>query len=238
MASSSNHTNPEQRQRSAWAWPLAVVICGVTLILVLGKVLYGCTPAGIVSAFKPEVRISCHTAISTSIDKMKRTGKLVVLQSELSAEVTKESSKVVEVLGHPLDLGTTTVQLRCSGNKIQYFVPLERITSDTFSYNAASKRLVVTVPAPILDTGIVEIQSDPTKIEIQTRVGWGRLDSKSGQALRKLAQMELRSAIIAEGRSSVHLDAAKQEAQHQLQKILAPLASQLCDDVQLVVAFR
>lgn len=238
LPSSSNDTHHERHQSSAWAWPVAFVICGVALILVLGYLLYSCTPAGIVAAFKPEFQLSCHTAISTSIDKMHRTGKLVVLQSEVSVEVTEESSKVVTILGHSLDLGTTTVQLRCGGNKIQYFVPLEHITSGTFKYDKTSQHLVVTVPAPILDTDIVEIQSNPTRMEIQTRVGWGRLDAYSGEALRQLAKKKLRSAVIAEGRSPVHLDAAKQEAQHQLQQMLTPLANQLADGVQLVVEFR
>ncbi len=37
------------------------------------------------------------------VDKLRRTSKLVVLQSEVSVEVVKESSKVVELKGYPLD---------------------------------------------------------------------------------------------------------------------------------------
>ena len=238
MSSPSNDTRSRGHQLSSYAWPVAVVICVVTLIIVLGRVLQGCTPGGIAAAFKPEFRISYRTAISTSIDKMQRTGKLVVLQSEVGVVVTEESSKVVTVLGHPIDVGTTSVQIRCGGNKIQYYMPLDHITSDTFKFDKVSQHLVVTVPEPILDTDIVDIQSDPTQIDIQTKVGWGRLDAYSGQALRQLARTHLRPAVIAEGRGSIHLEAAKQQAKHQLQQMLTPLVNQLQDRVELVVEFK
>ena len=100
------------------------------------------------------------------------------------------------------------------------------------------KRLTLRIPAPRLDEDLVEVQSDPGKIEFRTEVGWARFDSRSGQFLRDQAQKELRPAIVREGNSSLYIDKAKMNARESLKKLLEPMASKLKEDVELEVEFK
>lgn len=235
---SENENRRAQHRFSAWAWPVALTVCFVCSIFLAGYIIRGCTPAGIAAAFKPEFRINSTTAISTSADKLRRTGKLVVLQSEVSVNIVKENTKILTVLGQPVNLGTTKVTVRCGGNKIQYYVPLEQFSATKFTYNSNKKQLVVAIPPPLLDETMVDVQSDPSKIEVQTEVGWARLDSKSGQTMRQSALKELRAAALQEGRAPIHAEAARTEALGAIQKLLSPLSIQLNSGVELMVEFE
>jgi hypothetical protein len=237
MSSSNDPAHPPH-PASAWAWPCAVAACLITLVLVVGQLVRGCTPAGIAEAFKPQFRTSCHTSISSSVDKMHSVSKLVVLQSEVSVEIRESSEKVIHIKGFDLDLGTTTVSVRCAGNRIQYYVPMEKVSTGDFSYDASRNRLVVRIPRPRLDDAMVEVQSDPAQLEIQTRLGWARLDNFSGQALREVALKKLRSAVLNEGRSPIHAEAAAARARSALEKVLAPLAGELRSGVELRIDFK
>ena len=191
------------------------------------------------AAFRPQYRSTCNTTIFSVTKKLNAQAKMVVLQAEVQVEIVKRSEKIVKLGPIPgVSLGTTTVRLRCGGNKVQYYIPLDRVTERNFSFDAATGQLVVSLPAPVLDESIVEVQSDPAKMEIQTEVGWGRLEAYSGKALRDLALQELRAAVLQEGASDLHRQVAKMEADKQVRAFLAPLAGQLRADVKLTTEFR
>jgi hypothetical protein len=112
------------------------------------------------------------------------------------------------------------------------------VTPHDFRYDEVHKRLTVRLPAPKLDEEVVEVQSDPGKIEFRTDVGWARLNSRSGQFLREQAQRELRHAIIREGQNPLYIEKAKGNARESLKKLLEPMAGQLKEDVELEVQFK
>ena len=137
-----------------------------------------------------------------------------------------------------MPLGTTTVALRARDNRVQYYVPLTNITKGDFKYDETHKRLVFRVSSPVLDKDLVEVQSDPSKIEVRTDIGWARFDKFSGQFLREQAQRDLRPAVLEEGNNSLYIDKAKINARESLKKLLEPLASKLKDDVELEIDFK
>jgi hypothetical protein len=223
---------------AAWAWPVAIAACVITAILVVGHVVRSCTPAGIAKAIRPEFKSTYITTMNSCTTKLNAQAKLVVLQAEVEVNIVKTDEKIFEIGGLPIPLGTTTVHLRCHGNKVQYYVPLDKVGAHDFSYHPDNHQLVLRVPLPVLDESIVEVQSDPTKIELRTEVGWARLDSRSGKALRELAMRELRSAVIHEGRQDFHAAVAKMHAEKKLLQFLSPLAAQLREGVTNAIEFH
>ncbi len=234
-------------ERTTSPWPLAVmavlivsIIAGtyvIVTVLKLGQKVVEAPAkmvAGIQDAFRP--RVTVNTVISTTLDRLKNESKLVVLTARVNVEITKESEK--SVLWGKVDLGSTRVRLKAVGNKIQYYVPLEKIEREAFKYDDFHKRITVTVPAPKFDEQMVDVQSDPSMMEVQSQVGWGRLDSYSGGFLRDQARRDLRPAVVQEGKNEMYQEKARTNARVALKKLLEPLAGSLKDGIELEVEFK
>lgn len=191
---------------------------------------------GLGSAFKPTVNYT--TLISGAVGRLQQESKLVVLRAEVAAEVTKESQKMQRLFGYDLDLGTTTVRVRARENQVQFFIPLSSLSDKSFEYRAREKRLVFRAPTPRLDTNLVEVQSDPAKIEVDTQVGWARLDTYSGQFLRDEAKRALRPAVLAVANNELLTDKAKLAARESLQALLRPVSGALLEGVEFLVEFE
>ena len=234
-------TKPTPRSSgSGTAWAIAFAVVAVTAIAAVAFMFRECSPAyisrnissGLAQAFQPKVNV--NTVIYTTLSNMVNQSKLVVLSTQINVDLTKSNEKVI--WGVPL--GTTTVTVRALDNRVQYCVPLTNISKGDFRYDGVHKRLTLRVPAPRIDEDLVEVQSDPSKIEFRTDVGWARLNSRSGQFLRDQAQRELRPAIVREGNNSLYLDRAKSNAREDLKKLLEPLGTKLKEDVEVEVEFK
>ncbi len=235
-----NVTDRAGKPVSGPAWPIAFALVAITAIAAVAFIFHECSPArmsrtiasGLAQAFQPQVNV--NSVVYTTLSNMINQAKLVVLTTQINVDMTKADEKVV--WGIPL--GTTKVMLRALDNRVQYYVPLTDITKKDFRYDNVHKRLTVRVPSPLLDRDLVEVQSDPAKIEFRTDVGWARFDSRSGQFLRDQAQRDLRPALIREGHNPLYLDKAKTNARESLKKLLEPMAAQLKEDVELEVEFK
>jgi len=117
--------------------------------------------------------------------------------------------------------------VRAKGNRAQYFVDLNGIKESDFRLSNGGKSLVVTVPQPRVDESIIEVQSDPNQIEVQTKVGWLRTDKRSGEITRTEAKQALREAVVAEAKSQIYLDLARKNAQDKVTGLIDPLVKQM-----------
>ena len=225
---------------SGVAWAIAFSLVSISAIAAITFLLRQCSPAhisqniatGLAQAFQPQ--INANTVINTTLNRMADQSKLVVLSASVNVEITKSDEKVI--WGVPL--GTTVVALRARDNRVQYYVPLTNISKGDFKYDDVHKRLTLRVPKPVVDKDLVEVQSDPSKIEVRTDVGWARFDRFSGQILREQAQRELRPVIILEAKNPLYIDKAKTNAREALKKLLEPMASKLKDDVEMEIEFK
>lgn len=193
---------------------------------------------GLRGAFKTEVNY--RTAFVGAIESARASGKLVVYTQTVTAVVEKTSEKkyAIKFLGD-IKMGDTVTSLRASGNKVQYYIPLDELDESDFSYDASAKCMTVTLPRPSLDTEMVEVQSNPEFIEIQTNVGWGRLGSYSGAFLEEQAKKELRDAVLKEGSKPLLREKADAEAETLVKtNLFAPLIQSLADGVTLKVLYR
>jgi hypothetical protein len=177
--------------------------------------------------------VTAKTIVFNAVGEMKKQKKLVVLTVEVTAEIHKENQK--SWLG--VNWGTTTVDLKAPG-KVQYFVPLERFGPSNFVVAADRRSMVVRVPEPVLDREIVEVESDPAKLEVRTEAGWARLASWSGKALEDSAKAELRRNVLAAGDAPLVHAQAETAAREAVLEILKPLAEALKEGVEVRVEFE
>jgi hypothetical protein len=176
----------------------------------------------------PQPRNDVATVLSHAVGVLRKQSKLVVLTATVSADVEKTSDK--KLWG--VDLGATTVLVRAPG-QVQYYVPLDGITSDNLEYHLAQKTLIVRASEPIVDPGMVCV--DPAKIEVWKQIGWARLERFSGRYLESLARRELCDQMIAAGNQEILREKARQQARAALTNLLEPVVASLGADMGLEV---
>lgn len=173
------------------------------------------------------------TVIRSVLGRIRGQSKLVVLTREVEARIVKTDSKTL----WGIDLGTTTVEVRAPG-KVQYVVPLEELTESDFVFRPAARQVTVALPRPRLDPSMVEVESDPAKVEVHREIGWARLNSYSGQYLEDEARGELRLAALQAGADESIRELARRRACEEMRRLLQPLAKALQEDVALVLRFE
>jgi uncharacterized protein DUF4230 len=221
-------------------WPLAVATVAVSLIALAAFVFKSCLgqPAELANSLAraAQPQISITTIIQTSLDRLRDESKLVVYTANVSVMITKTSEK--KLLFGKLDLGSTTVRLRASGNKAQIIVPLKKLAAADFHFDEAQKRLTVTIPPPRVDEGLVEVQTDPEYYEVETDLGWARLNTFSGDFLREQARRDLRPAVIAEASQPRIIEMAKENAREKVSALLQPALTALAPEAKVSVEFK
>src|SRR2546423_9886058 len=210
-----------------WRWPLVLLIIFAATLYTANRIFNRATRSLMPS-------YATTTVIQTSVNRLRQEAKFVVLSADVTVEVTRTSSKI---LFERVDFGDTVATVRTKGNRAQYFVDLNGIKERDFKLSGDGKNLVVTVPEPRVDETIVEVQSDPNQIEVQTKVGWLRSDKRSGELTRAEAKKALRDAVVAEAKSQIYVDLARKNAQDKVAGLLNPLVKQM-GVTNLTVEFR
>jgi hypothetical protein len=232
---------PEDRSPKAGSnWPIAMAVICVSLIALAAFVFKTCTerPAqfakSLSEAAQPQVSIS--TIIQTSLERLRKESKLVVYTADVAVMVTKFSEK--KVLYGKVDLGTTTVRLRTSGNKAQLVVPLQEVGPDDFTFDSAANRLTISLPPPRVDETVVEVQTDPSFYEIETDVGWARINKFSGDFLREQARRDLRPAVIAEASHPRIVELAKESGRETIGALLEAVIKPMSPNTTVQIEFK
>ena len=208
--------------KKSYAWPIAMV--AIVFILASVFIFYQITSAVkkpidaikevAKSAFETKVKITY--VIKNTRGQIKKETKLVVMTAEVDANTSASSEKSK----FWVNLGTTTVEIKATGNKVQYILPTSVINQDNFSYNEATGEINVKLPSAILDESFVEVQSNPNKIEVKKTIGWARLSSYSGAYLENQLKKNLRDSVIQSGKNELLLDKANRNAEEVVLKIL------------------
>jgi hypothetical protein len=176
-----------------------------------------------------------RTSISSQFTRIDKTPKLIVLTDTITVEVTRSNER--RILWGKLNLGTTETRLRAPDNKVQFFVPLVALNADDFTYDAARKRIVIRVPAPMLDREIVEVQSDPSKLEVETKAGWARLKALSGKAMEAEAKKDLRDVVLESADNLEMHKKARASAEEHLRSFFSDLAGAVQEGVRIEFEF-
>jgi hypothetical protein len=231
---------PAATKGSIIGWPAAICIIVLAFLGLAGFVFKSCQnqPAQVVEtvakALQPQINV--NTIIQTSLDRLRDESKLVVYTADIAVMVTKYSEK--KIAYGKVDLGTTTVRVRAAGNKAQIIVPLKALAASDFRYNETDRHLTVTVPAPRVDEELVEVQTDPDYYEVQTEVGWARLNKFSGEFLREQARRDLRPAVILEASQPRIINLARKSAEEKIAALLEPSLKSLEPNAIVTVRFK
>jgi hypothetical protein len=169
----------------------------------------------------------------SALSTFKKEAKLVPFSAEMSAESSFTSSK--KVLG--VNMGDTKVDVKVSGCRVQYYLPLDAIRECDFDFDERTKIWRVVIPQPILDEDFISIPSDPNCWHIKKEIGWGRLEKDSGVECETKARQELRPTIIRQANNPLLLGEARREGERMVKELLeAVLKRHDIDDIRIRVA--
>ena len=201
-------TNTRRSGCAAAAWAGATV--AVALIVAVVYVFYDVSRAR-TRRQQPVIRTQAF------VQSIKREKKLVVMTADIRVSMIAEDPKVKTVWKWDVNLGTTQVAMLVPGNKVQYYVPTDEIAID---WDTDRGLLTAILPPPRLDTEFVAVQSDPNQIQVLTKAGWARLESRSGEFLEHRMKRLLRTRVLREGRSELLLQSARMHARHVVRDLL------------------
>ena len=237
-------------RRRTIRWPEAFIILGLAALLTGGYIVYRIVDIPIAVAHETsrsladiakniaaafETKVNVVTIIQSTVTDVQAKPKLVVLKTTITVDIDKRSEKTKL----DMNLGTTEVQVRAPGNKINYYVPLQGFSEEDIRYDGVNRKLIVSVPSPAVDPEVVEVQRDEGQMEIKTVVGWARLKRRSGKYLKEEALNELRDRVIDVGnRDEDNLKLAKSEADRDLRLLMGNIVKSLKKDVALEIVFK
>lgn len=110
--------------------------------------------------------------------------------------------------GYEVEVGRTTATVRSSSNVAQYVIPLG---DGEWVVRFDGDVAFVTLPPPVVDVSVVEVQSDPSKMEIRLDRDWADHLVRSDEA-RDAALAAVRKAVVAEASSSVAMFEVREKA--------------------------
>jgi hypothetical protein len=203
---------PGRKKVSAlWAFTLVIIV----LILTLGY--FGISALETAeNIIRPERKVTIDSIIYSTIGELKKESKIVVMTGEVNLSVKRSHTKFFS----RLNLGTTAVEVLVPKNKVQYVIPTNAISEESFRWNDETGEVSIEIPTPVIDEEIVEIQSDPSLIKVRKEIGWGRFESRSGEFLERQIRQDLRSLVIEEGKGNkLMLEQAKKNAQEVIREL-------------------
>ena len=203
---------PGRKKVSAlWAFTLVIIV----LILTLGYVGISALETA-ENIIRPERKVTIDSIIYSTIGELKKESKIVVMTGEVNLSVKRSHTKFFS----RLNLGTTAVEVLVPKNKVRYVIPTNAISEESFRWNDHTGEVSIEIPTPVIDEEIVEIQSDPSLIKVRKEIGWGRLESRSGEFLERQIRQDLRSLVIEEGKGNkLMLEQAKKNAQEVIREL-------------------
>jgi hypothetical protein len=231
---------PPQNQPRGSAWPIAIAVIAIAVVALAGFIFKSCidqpTRLADTVARATQSQILINTVIQTSLERLRDESKLVVYTADVAVMITKFSDK--KVLYGKLDLGTTTVRVRASGNKAQLVIDLKNLSEGDFRFDESENKLTIALPPPRVDETLVEVQTDPNFYEIQTELGWARLDKFSGEFLREQARRDLRPAVLLEAGNPHIIKAAEQSGREKITALMEAVIQPIRPETKIAVEFK
>jgi hypothetical protein len=227
-------------QRSHWPWALAAIVAlfiltaGLLAYYVIHRMFGYADSAGQGLALNLASQNTYNIQINSALGVIKHTPKLIVNTYEVDVEIQEAvSSNWAYVYW-----GTTAVTIRSHRNKIQYYIPVDSLSTGNFTYDPDHKILHALIPLPRIDEDVVEVQSNPSLIDIQTSLGWASTDSGAGKQVRDDAMNKLRAAVIAAGKGEAQQALAEKDARKNFARLLDPVVETLGPDIKVEVDFE
>lgn len=175
-----------------------ILLRGVVLILLLALIVaLGIYVFVNPLQYLPRPKITDHVVRETVLTQLlddRQDGFLVTGVLELYADITKEDTKYFfpEYFDETFSLGTTRSRVRLPGS-VSYGLDLSSLDSSHINILADS---IVVFTVGAIDIHSVEV--DLERMQVQTEVGWARLQSRSGKQVERRAMIEAQNTIRGE----------------------------------------
>lgn len=149
----------------------------------------------------------------------------VQVEVEVPTEVTWRPWILPVGPGVDLEVGRTKATVTAPSNTVQYVVPIDRSNPARITGPDPSGAVTVWLPPPVVDRSIVEVESDPAKIEIALDRDWADHLFRSDDA-RNAALAAIRDSVVQQASSAV----AMFEVREKSRKTVAEMIRALIDD--------
>jgi hypothetical protein len=210
----------------------ALAIVAVSAVMLYSVSLAKQTAEALSNTFQPKVKYS--TILSGTIGELDNTPKLEVLSANIVAEVTQMNTTTF--IG--INVGSAKAVVKAPA-KVRFYVPLNDLSLDDFTYEPEERRMVVRVVRPILDNDFVDVDTNPDRMIVETEYGWRPLSLFKGREVRDDAMRHLRDAALAQGRHELLRDRAEANAKKIIADKMGKVRDALLQDgVKLEVEFK
>ncbi len=159
-------------------------------------------------------------SIIIGLGKVNTDKKLVVYTQSLPVEIVKEKEK--RILNDWLFLGTASVKARFLDNKVQYYVPLDKIKNENISYDESNRTIKITCPKVEIDRDMVYVQTDPAKIQKEENGAWN-IFGPNLKEMNDEIMSEIKNKVILDARHQLYMEKAEREAKIALEKLFYPV---------------
>jgi len=173
-------------------------------------------------------------SLLTALGDLQPDGGLVVGWREVQARVLTDRTTSIGAFGIQVPIGSVRIELDVPGNRVQYLLP----AGDGWNARALDANTVLlTVPPPVVNDRIVEVQSDPSRIRVTIDNDWMEHIIPSGGDIDK-AKALIRAAVLEAGGSRPALAEARLEARNTARTFFSGLFSQsIGSEVNVIVQF-
>ncbi|MGM0600869.1 MAG: hypothetical protein ACQETH_13750 [Candidatus Rifleibacteriota bacterium] len=183
-----------------------------------------------------KTEIKAENIYSQMLGDTDRTRKLVVFTQNVDVELDKEDNK--RILNDWLPAGSAEMNMKVMGNKVQFFVPVDKINIDDFYYDPVHKELNIVCPPVEIDADMVVVQSDPEKIKIKESGSWVPFIGPDVKELTRKAKMELKNEVLLAANNELVWLAARAEAQKALQHFFSLLRRSIKEKVRIKIRLQ
>ena len=154
------------------------------------------------------VQSASTSTLTSALGELRAKGGLQVGWRTIDTTVEVDRTTSVGALGYTIPVGAVHIRIKVPGNRALYLIPVD----PPWSIRAIDpETFMVTLPPPIVNEDVVEVQSDPRKFEVMIDNDWVEHLIPSGGDVDD-AKALLRSSVIETARSKPALAEVRMEA--------------------------
>ena len=184
------------------------------------------------------VQNTITSTLTSALGDLQPQGGLLVGWREIDTLVKFDRETTFGPFGYNIPVGSVHIVLDVPSNRAQYIIPSNGPNDEHWNAEAISESVIMlTLPAPIVNKEVVEVQSDPGKIKVYIDNDWMEHLIPSGGDIDQAKKL-LRQAVIETAQSKPALVEVRIEARQVADKLFSELFTRsLGRPVTVIVQF-
>ena len=184
------------------------------------------------------VQNTITSTLTSALGDLQPQGGLLVGWREIDTLVKFDRETTFGPFGYNIPVGSVHIVLDVPSNRAQYIIPSNGPNDEHWNAEAISESVIMlTLPAPIVNKEVVEVQSDPGKIKVYIDNDWMEHLIPSGGDIDQAKKL-LRQAVIETAQTKPALAEVRIEARQVARKFFSELFTRsLGRPVTVIVQF-